>query len=532
MADKNVNATTLNFARGAAADFLVNYSSDAAAMYTYVNAHGCLDKTVLAAGCGDPAALFCIQLLDYLNYATKYFVIYPSLIGATWNGGNGAPQFNGYGTGNCWDGIGATPWNPIAPLTCNPLTRQCTCPVGQTLGGSGLFTTRTAEEFLIGYKKPDFLVFSKYNGLVNFGGIFGPNTTTPPADNSVPMSGPIPTYKGPYTVYTGADGDNTHITFYKKYLGADHITTVEDLPDAPALHHCVDPGSLEARTNGRQSYDLGCPIWSTQAPYSNVEMIDGCSDGFKAPFMFQEGKDAEDMIVWVSEAQRRVKFSKTTDIDFKNLKLWRYQMNPNVLRNSTDPLCTDIPMAKHYYNVNHPRGVASRQRTDAIDIFLSKPHFFEGDTALFQSQLDIDIAPNADFHDTYLDVEPLTGRTFSGRKRLQLGIFLSKQRFADYVFAGVYANIVAKFPGNTAAQDSTVTTAQGSGANNLYLPILWAAEGKDISDDDAASFVDKIYGTRKVFFVTQIVLVIVGGLMFFTFLILCIKARQGATTSM
>jgi len=461
----------------------------------------------------------------------KYFVLFPSLIGATWDGATGAPNLNGYGTGNCWDGIGTAPWNPLATFTCNPLTRQCACPVGQTMGGSGLFTTRTAEEFLLGYKKPDFLVFSKYSGAVSFGGVFGPNTTTPPAETSFPMSGPYPTYKGPYALYTGADGDKTHITFYKRYLGAESITTVSDLPDAPVLKSCVDPGT-PASKSGRSSYDTGCAIWSPQPPYPATEKIDGCSDGFKAPYMFQEGKDALDMIVWVSEAQRRVKFAKTADLDFKGIKLWRYSMDPNTLRNSTDPLQTDVPMAKHYYNVNHPRGVTSRQRTDAIDIFLSKPHFMGGDIDLFRQQLDIDINPDPAIHETYLDIEPLTGRTLAGRKRLQLGIYLSKQRFADYLFGGVYANVVYNFPGNSGAVEDIVSTPGGSGSNNLYLPILWAAEGKDIGDDDASSFVDKIYGTRKAFFVAQIVLVIVGGLMFFTFLILCIKARQGATTSM
>jgi hypothetical protein len=249
--------------------------------------------------------------------------------------------------------------------------------------------------------------------------------------------------------------------------------------------------------------------------------------------MFQENKDAVDMIVWVNEAQRRVKFTKTADIDFKNLKLWRYQMDSNTLKNSTDPLNTDPDMAKHYYTINHPRGVVSRQRTDAIDIFLSKPHFLGGDVAFHKSQLDIDIAPDAEIHDTYLDIEPLSGRTFAGRKRLQLGIYLSSQRLADYVFGGVYANIVQLYPGNTGTIEADITSTAGSCSRNLYVPILWAAEGKDIGDDDAASFVDKIYGTRKAFFVTQIVLVIVGGLMFFTFLILCIKARQaGSSTSM
>jgi len=242
------------------------------------------------------------------------------------------------------------------------------------------------------------------------------------------------------------------------------------------------------------------------------------------------------MVVWVNEANRRITFKKTTDVTFKNLKLWRYQMDPNTLLNSTDPTNTNIAMSKHYYQVNHPRGIASRQRTDAFDLFLSKPHFLNGDPQFHMSQIDFgtDLAPNAEIHDTYLDVEPLTGRTFAARKRLQFGVYLNKVRIGDSTFGSVYGPVVDRFPGNTGAEESITASPKSATAsqNNLYLPILWASEGKDIPDSDAASFEEKIYGTRKTFFVVQIVLVIVGGLMFFTFLILCIKARQSSSTSM
>jgi len=66
----------------------------------------------------------------------------------------------------------------------------------------------------------------------------------------------------------------------------------------------------------------------------------------------------------------------------------------------------------------------------------------------------------------------------------------------------------------------------GSCANNLYIPIFWAGEGKDISNDDASSFTTKIYGTRKTFLATQIALVIIGAVMFIVFLALCIRAAR------
>jgi len=214
-------------------------------------------------------------------------------------------------------------------------------------------------------------------------------------------------------------------------------------------------------------------------------------------------------------------------------------MNPNVLKNTTTS--TDPDMAVHYYMVNHPSGVTSRQRADSIDVFLSKPHYLDGDVTFHQNQMDININPTVAAHDTYIDVEPLTGRVFAGRKRLQLGIYLSSVRQISYGFNGIYGPIVDPYAGNNGTVESTCNSgpgkatdctfpAWGSGSKNLYWPILWAVEGKDISDDDASSFVTSVYGNRQTFFITQIVLVIVGGVMFFTFLILCVKARQASTS--
>jgi len=207
-------------------------------------------------------------------------------------------------------------------------------------------------------------------------------------------------------------------------------------------------------------------------------------------------------------------------------------MDSDAFLNLTDALKSEnadgIANAKMFYMTNHPTGVASRQRTDAMDLFVSFPHFFAADTAFFKNQLDIDLAPDVLIHGSYLAVEPLSGRAFTGRKRLQLGAFLSGRKITDMRFNGIYSKLIANYPGNPGVADNNVVTPTGTCKNNLYIPIFWASEGKDISNDDSSSYVTKFYGTRKTSLATQIALVIISSLMFLVFLALCIRASRNS----
>jgi len=427
------------------------------------------------------------------------------------------PQWNAYGTGKCWDPTGTIPYNASATMA--------DCMAGKySFGGSGMFTTRFAEEFLLGYSnaKPESLL----NALIpisrglGFPGIFG-NAT-------VDFSAPPPGTKDKTTVYTGSDGDNSKVTFYKKYYGVDTFTTVNDLYDAGTQSRptCVPFNPLLLVQ--RYSYSADCTVWTS------AEAIQGTSDGFKAPYFAQEGKDALPIDVWVPEGQRVIRFTSTGSTTFKSIKMWIYNMDIYGLMNTSDsriaPNSDQYASSLKHYMTNHPSGLASRQRADGFDSFISKPHFLDADLQLHHNQLtllDIDgnpSNPTAANHDTYLYVEPLSGRTFSGRKRIQLGFFLSETRFMQYTFNGVYGMVVRGYPGNP-------DYVSGQGANNLYFPMLWGSEGKDISDDDANTFVNGVYGTRKTFMITQVVLVIFGGILFFVALVLCIKARQSGTTA-
>jgi len=351
------------------------------------------------------------------------------------------------------------------------------------------------------------------------------------------LKGKPDTYvKGPYERFTGTDGIDSHITFYNKYLGSDKFAKIFEIYNGNSDPTAFDGTRIcEDYPGLRGSFPTDCSVWkevNPGDPINNIpaaELITGTSDGLQAPFIFQEGKSADDIVVWVDDAQRRVVFTKTSDRTFEDVKLWRYTMHPDTMKNVTT--ATNKDLCLHYYQTNNPSGIFSRQRADGIDTWLSKPHFFSGDYDFHHSQIDININPTLETHETFLDVEPLTGKVFSGRKRLQLGVALNSVRYQAY---GIYGRIVVNYAGYTEADNTACNVlAPGpscGGGKNLYLPILWAVEGKDISTSDASSFTKNVYGNRQTFFVTQIVLVIVGGVMFFTFLILCIKARQGTTS--
>jgi hypothetical protein len=433
---------------------------------------------------------------DFLLYIAKYLVLYPrfvsnaAAIGLAWNPITGTPLLNSYGTGLY---------------------------VG---GGGGLFTTRNADEFLFGYKTNDPIVKGAFSA-----GLQGPNVTFDPAN--------VPTSTVPKTqLYTGADGNNDRITFYKKYYGMDHITYVNDFYDSLAPIPVVLPqgrrycNSVTPPTV-RNAFAHDCKVWNEE------ETIDGLTDGFKAPFTFNEGGSAVDMSVWVPEGWRHVLFKKTEDITFKDIKMWKYTMDFEGFTNLTDA-ANDIDgtatiIAKRYFMTNHPSGVASRQRSDAMDLFVSFPHFLHADRSFFVNQLDINLNATVEKHGSYLSVDPLSGRTMTGRKRLQVGVFLSRRRISDSSFNGAYGKLINNYAGNSGAADNQITTPTGSCTNNLYIPIFWASEGKDISDDDANTFVSKIYGTRKTFLAVQISLVLIGAVNFVVFLILCIRSARATT---
>jgi len=240
-----------------------------------------------------------------------------------------------------------------------------------------------------------------------------------------------------------------------------------------------------ATTKGRNGYDENCLLWL------NPEVVDGQYTSTQFP-AFEEGSPSAEFNLWVTEVKRAVHLVLVGPVTFKGVNLNRYQIDPNQL------LQTSENAANANYLQNVGDGIIPMQRFyGGADLFLSQPHFLSADITTIKSRLDPNstIDPDDSFltQKTYLDIEPYTGKTFGARKRLQVGVMLSSQRYAA---DGPYAGIVAGFP---------------SATSPIFVPIVWAEEGADISDADAASFVTDVYDLRAMVNKAMIGGIVAGG---------------------
>jgi len=152
-----------------------------------------------------------------------------------------------------------------------------------------------------------------------------------------------------------------------------------------------------------------------------------------------------------------------------------------------------------------------------VDGYLTQPHFYGASANLTSLTRGMtgNFAPNQAIHSSYLNIEPLSGRCFMATKRLQLGFSLFPERFYPY---SPWAKLI---------------NSQYSVNSPINLPLLWAEEGKNISDDDASSFRNDVYGSRFIARIILGVLVAVGGTMVITctyWLVRAAKMNSETTT--
>jgi len=172
-------------------------------------------------------------------------------------------------------------------------------------------------------------------------------------------------------------------------------------------------------------------------------------------------------------------------VKVKDIDCLRFSLAPTSLLNANgNPINKDFSM----FGFN---GIANISDSGKPDWFVSKPHFLDADAAVVNQH--VGLSPDAGLHDTFIDVEPFTGATLRGAKRLQLVVRLTP---ANVTYgAGINELWGAGLP---------------SQPDGLYMPVYWADEGAEVSQKSADGLKSSVAGTQAAIFSIFVAMQVIG----------------------
>ncbi|XP_077924915.1 lysosome membrane protein 2 isoform X1 [Halichoerus grypus] len=225
-----------------------------------------------------------------------------------------------------------------------------------------LFVTHTVDELLWGYK-------DEILSLIN---IFKPE---------------ISPYFGLYYGKNGtSDGDYVFLTGEDSYLNFSKIV----------------------EWNGKTSLDW----WTTD----KCNMINGTDGDSFHPLINRE----EILYVFPSEFCRSVYITFSDFESVQGLPAFRYKVPGEVLANTSDNAGFCVPkgncLGSGVLNISICKNGAP--------IIISFPHFYQADEK-FVSAID-GMHPNKDYHETFVDINPLTGIILRAARRFQINVYVKK----------------------------------------------------------------------------------------------------------
>jgi len=301
------------------------------------------------------------------------------------------------------------------------------------------FTTQNVSSWLFGYPDP---VVDNLNALYpqyvsRYQGVLGPNENI------------LNPAQRPDVMYVGTKPDQNLIRTYVKYNAMDSLLTASGIP----------PTTTSTWNSGLANRVFG-------------------TDGTQFQRNLQEGQTIN---AFVSQLYRVVTLGNMNNerVTLKDVDLLHFTIPPIFLKNAAGfAFNADFNMFGY-------DGVANLTATGRTDFYVSKPHYMDADPALLGNLTGIS-APNRAIHETYLNVEPMSGATMQAAKRLQLSVRL--------------VPILAFVP-NITNPAQFIPTFWGTGLPNQgtgqYMPIYWAEEYAEISDSQASSFVSTVYGAQN-----------------------------------
>lgn len=320
-------------------------------------------------------------------------------------------------------------------------------------------------------------------------------------------------------------------------------------------HNCdlVDPFRVDICEGDEKEAVNDYPILGAK------EVIDGNGDGTtSAPFREDEEDLLREMSLYVDEASRSLPLLYTGPQVIKRIDVRRYEVNPAVLvaGDGSEPNPHKNEEKYHQSPRQAPDGFYSIQRVSGgVPLLLSKPRwnfagssFNGGVTCSEVGSTDRAPCPSTyspDAHNTWVDIEPITGLTLRGAKRLQANARVSAFEFytgpascpnsgttcapqcsaatpaagsfPDYWGSPLQGTASGGFNGHYNKLFAGTAGGQDAFRETLILPYYWGDQHDEVKDGDAQKLLDAkddMAAGRKLGRDVQIAGVVVGSVGF------------------
>ncbi|NWW71688.1 CD36 protein, partial [Climacteris rufus] len=295
---------------------------------------------------------------------------------------------------------------------------------------SAMLQNRTVKEILWGYKDP-FLDSIPFPGMTSTVGVFYPYNDTS---------------DGPYNVYTGKE-DITKTAIIESYKNKRTLSYWEGYCDM---------------VNGTDGASF--PPFVKKNQVLRFFSSDICRSIYGVFF----GKQVVKGITLYRFSVPREAFASPTEVGDN----YCFCTDPVISQNCTLAGVLDISACK-----------------DKRPVYISLPHFLHASEAILNGVEGL--SPNEEEHETFLDIEPITGFTLRFAKRLQVNLLVRPSQKIDPL----------------------------KKVKEPYLfPLLWLNESAVIGDEKAKMFRTQISGRVQMLNTLQMALLIGGSVLFLAFL--------------
>lgn len=372
-------------------------------------------------------------------------------------------------------------------------------------GNSGLFVTTTIGEVLFGQKTTQLsgasipgVVQSSWSYLFGYSG--NPLTKQQVIDQ---VCAPAE-YSRLNTVMSGSS-DLSKLGQYIQYESVSSFQTYCQYKDPSGIDTCAGTDSNSGLPK-KQAANFN--MWGEPL------QIQGLYEGTWFP-PFQEDNIVPSYNLWIYNAFRSLQFNYYTSLTLKGLNVRRYVVDQRVLFNATTDLTNPQRNFQIYYEnpATWPNAVVNlAPASGGVPVSVSQPMLLGCDNTVLGLLTGIDTDPtHSSNYISFLDVEPLTGRTVNAAKRLQANFYLNP---AQYSWFSPYTKFFQSLNGST-----------------IHIPYYYAQESSTITDSDASDLKSSVFDTRNTAHQASIALIVVGAIFTFVFIVLllylvCVQKQQ------